>query len=65
MKIRKESKPVHFAPLMDLCDLITQICIKKIQEYKGRVVLRGDVVKDDSSLHAVFTEKGSSASHTK
>ena len=30
---------------------------------KGRVVLRGEVVKDDSGSHAVFTEQRSSASH--
>ena len=29
---------------------------------EGRVVLRGDVVKDDSGSYAVFTEQGSSAS---
>ena len=29
---------------------------------KGRVVLRGDIVKDDSGSDAVFTEQGSSAS---
>ena len=32
------------------------------KKYKGRVVLRGDIVKDDSGSYAVFTEKGSSAS---
>ena len=32
------------------------------QKYKGRVVLRGDIVKDDSGSYAVFTEQGSSAS---
>ena len=32
------------------------------QKYRGRVVLRGDVVKDDSGSYAVFTEHGSSAS---
>ena len=31
-------------------------------QYQGRVVLRGDIVKDDSGAHAVFTETGSSAS---
>ena len=31
-------------------------------KYKGRVRLRGDIVKDDSGSHAVFTDKGSSAS---
>ena len=35
----------------------------KHQKYKGRVVLRGDTVKDDSVSYAVFTEQGSSASH--
>ena len=34
----------------------------KHQKYKGRVVLRGDFVKDDSGSYAVFTEQGSSAS---
>ena len=36
---------------------------KKFQTYKGRVVQRGDIVKDDSGSCAVFTEQGSSASH--
>ena len=35
---------------------------QKHQKYKGRVVLRGDFVKDDSGSYAVFTEQGSSAS---
>ena len=34
----------------------------KYQKYKGRVVLRGDMVKDDSGSCAVFTEQASSAS---
>ena len=34
----------------------------QIQKCKGRVVLRGDIVKDDSGAYAVFTEQGSSAS---
>ena len=34
----------------------------KLQTYKGRIVLRGDTVKDDSGGFAVFTEHGSSAS---
>ena len=32
------------------------------QKYKGRIVLRGDIVKDDSGSYVVFTEQGSSAS---
>ena len=34
----------------------------KHQKYKGRVVLRGYIVKDDSGSYAAFTEQGSSAS---
>ena len=34
----------------------------KHQKYKGRVVLRGDIVNDGSGSCAVFTEQGSSAS---
>ena len=34
----------------------------KHQKYKGQIVLRGDIVKDDSGSYAVFTEQGSSAS---
>ena len=35
---------------------------QNFQKYKGRVVLRGDIVKDDSGSYAVLTEQGSSAS---
>ena len=34
----------------------------KYQKYKGRVVLRSDMVKDDSGSYPVLTEQGSSAS---
>ena len=34
----------------------------KHQKYRGRIVLRNDIVKDDSGFYAVFTEQGSSAS---
>ena len=37
--------------------------LKNSNEYKGRVVFRGGVVKDDSDSHVVFTEQESSASH--
>ena len=54
---RNEGRKVHFASPMDLCHL------KKSElETKGRVVLPGDIVKDDSGSYAVFTEQGSSAS---
>ena len=50
------------ASLMDLCHLKNAELEAKHQKYKGRVVLRGDTVKDDSGSYAVFTEQGSSAS---
>ena len=34
----------------------------KYQQYRGRDVLRGDIVNDDSGACAVFTGRGSSAS---
>ena len=55
---------VHFASLMDICHLKNAEFEAKHQKYKGRVVLRGDIVTDDSGSYAVFTEQGSSASQT-
>ena len=59
---RKEGRKVRFALLMDICHLKNAELETKHQKYKGRVVLRGDIVKDDSGSYAVFTEQGSSAS---
>ena len=59
---RTKGAKVHFASLMDICHLKNVELKAKHQKYKGRVVLRGDVVKDDSGSYAVFTEQGSSAS---
>ena len=59
---RKEGRKVHFASLMDLCHLKNAELETKHQKYEGRVVLRGDIVKDDSGSYAVFTQQGSSAS---
>ena len=53
---------VHFASLMDMCHLKNAELETKHQKYKGRVVLRVDIVKDNSGSYAVFTEQGSSAS---
>ena len=55
-------RTVHSATLMDICHLKNSELEPQFQKYKGRVVLRGDIVKDDSGSHAVFTEQGSSAS---
>ena len=59
---RTKGRNVHFALLMDICHLKNAEWETKHQKYKGRVVLRGDIVKDDSGSYAVFTEQGSSAS---
>ena len=58
---RTKGAKVHFASLMD-CHLKNAELETKHQKYKGRVVLRGDIVKDYSGSYAVFTEQGSSAS---
>ena len=58
----QRNKKIQFATLMDICHLKNAELEAKIQKCKGRVVLRGDIVKDDSGAYAVFTEHGSSAS---
>ena len=57
---RTSGAKVHFASSMD--HLKNAELEAKHQKYKGRVVLRGDIVQDDSGSYAVFTEQGSSAS---
>ena len=59
---RTKGAKVHFASLMDICHLKNAELETKHQKYKGRVVFRGDIVRDDSGSYAVFTEQGSSAS---
>ena len=59
---RTSGATVHFASLMDICHLKNAELEAKHQKYKGRVVLRGDIVKEDFGSDAVFTEQGSSAS---
>ena len=59
---QKNKKKVHFATLMDIFHQKNAELETEFQKYKGRVVLRGDFVKDDSGAYAVFTEQGSSAS---
>ena len=59
---RTKGATVHFASLMDICHLKNAELEAKHQKCKGRVVFRGDVVKDDSGFYEVFIEQGSSAS---
>ena len=57
---RTKGVKVHFASLIG--HLKNAELEAKHQKYKGRVVLRGDIVKDDSGSYAVFTDQKSSAS---
>ena len=50
---RNEGRKVHFATLMDLCHLKNSELEPQYQKYRGRVVLRGDIVKDDSGSYSV------------
>ena len=59
---RNDGKTVHFSSLMDFCHLKNSELEPQFQKNKGRVVLRGDIVQDESGSCAVFTEQGSSAS---
>merc|ERR1711911_550182 len=65
-EVIKEAKAknmsVHFGTLMDLCHLKHAELDVQHQKYKGRVVFRGDQVKDETGFYAVFTEQGASAS---
>ena len=54
---RTKGAKFHFASLMDICHLKNAELEAKHQKYKGRVVLRGDIVKDDIRSYAVFTEQ--------
>ena len=58
---RTKGIKVHFASLMDICHLKNAELETKHQKFKGRAVLRGDIVNDDSGSYALFTEQGSSA----
>ena len=47
---------------MDMCRLKNSELEPKFKTYPGRVVFRGDIVRDDSGSNALFTKHGSSAS---
>ena len=59
---RSKGRKVQFATLMDLCHLENSELEAPYQKYKGRVVLRFDIVKDDSGSCTVFAEQRSLAS---
>ena len=52
---KNEGRTVHFASLMDVYHLKNSELEPKFQKYRGRVVLHGDIVKDNSGSYEVFT----------
>ena len=46
LEAQRDKRKVHFASLMDNCHLKNAELEPKLQKYKGRVVLRGDIEKD-------------------
>ena len=52
LEAQRDKKKAHFATLLDICHLKNAEMEPKLQKYKGRVVLRGDIVKDDSGAKA-------------
>ena len=51
-KWRARENEVHFATMMDICHLKNAELQRKHQKYKGPVVFRGDIEKDDSGAYA-------------
>ena len=51
---RTKGAKVHFASLMYICHLKNAELETKHQKYKGRVVFRGDIVKEDSASYAAI-----------
>ena len=62
-RARKENKTMHFGELMELCHEKHSELPPEQRKYKGRIVFRGDKVKDETGFYAVFSEQGTSASH--
>ena len=59
---KRSGYTVHFGSIMELCHLKHAELSKELQKYKGRIVFRGDIVKDEDGVYAVFSEQGAAAS---
>ena len=62
-KLAKAGVKAHFGHLMRLCHVKHSELECKFHIFKGRVVFRGDIIKDECGDQAVFSEQGTSASH--
>jgi hypothetical protein len=58
---KASGKTVHFGNLMPLCHRKNSEFGEEFWSYKGRIVFRGDGVKDEQGFFAVFTEQGTSS----
>ena len=58
----RNGESVHFGTLMELVHKKHAELSKEYWEYKGRVVFRGDCVRDETGFYAVFSEQGTSSS---
>jgi hypothetical protein len=64
-QVKDSGKPAHFGDVMELCHQ-KHAELKRAaedEEFKARVVFRGDQTKDETGFLAVFSEQGTSASH--
>ena len=59
-RARKEKKTIHFGGIMELCHEKHSELSPEMRSYKGRIVFRGDTVKDEQQFYAVFSEQGTS-----
>ena len=57
---RNTKTPVHFGSLMPLCHIKNYQLGEDFWEWKGRIVFRGDNVRDEYGHFAVFGEQGTS-----
>ena len=53
LKTQRDKAKLHFAKNEDTCHVKNEELHPKLQKCEGRVVLRGDIVKDNSGAHAV------------
>ena len=61
---KRKNYTVHFGTLTTLCHIKHSELAEIYRVYKGRVVFRGDNIKDEDGYLAVFSEQGTSASHS-
>ena len=62
-RYKLKNEKVHFGTLRTLCHEKHCELPLHLRKYKGRVVFRGDIAKDEDGWYAVFSEQGTSSSH--